>query len=208
MKVTLTEKQRKIIIGALLGDGFLLKEGKKVKFGFKQRKEYKEYVEWVFKELQNICTESGVMYRSDYNQYYFRTSVRKHDFVNLYQKFYRFSPERNKHTKVVPEEIKDLLKNPISVAVWYMDDGSLDFRPKSHYAYFLATHNFSLEEARKLTEVLKDNFKVDSTVYNNLIRGKRYPRIYIGVQGRERFREIVGSYVSRFKCFSHKLPLK
>jgi hypothetical protein len=206
MNVDLTERQKGIIIGMLLGDGFLVRRGKKAIFGFKQGKRYKEYVEWIFNELQNICTDAGIMYRGDYDQYYFRTSLKKHDFAYLYQKFYRFSPGAKKAIKIVPKEIKELLKNPISVAVWYMDDGSLDFRPKYHYSYYFATHNFSLKETETLTKVLRDNFGVESKVYNNLIRGKRYPRIYIGVEGRKKFRQIIEPYVSQFKCFSHKLP--
>ncbi|MBL7156012.1 MAG: hypothetical protein ISS87_00175 [Candidatus Pacebacteria bacterium] len=208
MNVDLTERQKRIIIGTLLGDGFLIRRNKKVIFGFKQREKHKEYVEWIFNELQNICTDAGIMHRTDYDQYYFRTSLKKHDFIDLHQKFYRFSPGMEKAIKIVPKDINKLLKDPISIAVWYMDDGSLDFRPKYHYSYSLATHNFLLEEVEKLRDVLKENFGVKVNVYNNLIRGKRYPRIYIGVAGRERFKEIVENYVSRFNCFSHKLPPK
>lgn len=208
MKANPTERQKSIITGMLLGDGFLIRKSKKVNLGFKQRNKHREYVEWIFDELENICTDRGVAYRDDYDQCYFRTSLRKHDFIHLYQKFYRFFPEIEKSIKIVPKEIKKLLKDPISIAVWHMDDGSLDFRPKYHYSYSLATHCFSLEESERLRDVLIENFGVRAIVYNNLIRGKRYPRIYIGVEGRDRFREIIEPYVSRFSCFSHKLPPK
>lgn len=206
METILTRRQERIIIGALLGHGFLIRSGKKILFGFKQRKRNREYLEWIFNELQNICTDKGIMYRSDYDQYFFRTSLRKYDFTYLYRKFYRFSSGMAKAVKIVPKEISELLNDPISIAVWYMDDGSLDFRPKDHYSYYLATHNFSLKETQRLRDVLEGNFGVRANVYNNLIRGKRYPRIYIGVAGRDRFEEIVKPYVSQFSCFDHKLP--
>lgn len=204
--MTLTARQSRIVIGSLLGDGFLEKRSEKACFRFKQRAAHKKYVEWMFRELQSIRTDGGIRYRSDYDQYYFMTSLKKCDFSSLYWKFYRTSD--NTSVKIVPEEIKDLLTHPISLAVWYMDDGSLDYRENYHYSYSLATHNFSLKGVQKLKKVLDENFEVSSSVYNNLIRGKRYPRIYIGVRGRNRFREIIQPYVSRFDCFSHKLPPK
>lgn len=99
---------------------------------------------------------------------------------------------------------KELLKSPLSIAIWYMDDGSLDYRPKDHYAFYLASNCFSLEDSRKLQGVLLDNFGVHSRVYNNLCRGKRYPRIYIGSDGRNKFNKLISRHI--LKCFSYKLP--
>ena len=43
--------------------------------------------------------------------------------------------------KIIPHDIQKILNNPISLAVWYMDDGSLDYRPKYH-------HNASISNRR------------------------------------------------------------
>lgn len=108
--------------------------------------------------------------------------------------------------KIVPREIEKYFISPLSLAVWYMDDGTIDFRPKNHYAYRLNTHSFTQEENIKLVSVLKKNFKVEATVQNTLIRGKNYFRIHIGEKGRDKFYSLIKPYI--LECFSSKLPPK
>jgi len=84
------------------------------------------------------------------------------------------------------------------------DDGSLDFRVKSHYAFSLTTNAFTLDECKLLSDVLLKNFGVVSSVQYPICRGKRYPEIYIGKQGRDRFLKLVRPYI--IPCFRYKLP--
>lgn len=107
--------------------------------------------------------------------------------------------------KKVPKNIIELLVSPISLAIWYMDDGCLDFRPKEHYSFILNTDSFTLKDTLFLREALKRNFQIESSVYNLLCRGKRYPKLYIGVQGRDKFLSLVKPYILN-NCFSHKIP--
>ena len=120
--------------------------------------------------------------------------------LELRQRFYQNG------TKIIPPEIHHLLQNSLSVAVWYMDDGTLDWRIKDHYAFLLTTNCFTTEDNKRLVEVLKINFGVDAAVHLAFSRRKRYPRIYIGAKGRDRFCEIVRPFI--LSCFSYKLPPK
>jgi len=194
----LDKKLKDITIGLLLGDGCF--EKKKDTLGIrlqvKQQSKAKEYVEWLYDHFSGHCL-SEVKFRKDYNQYYFSTRYLR-EFKDIYNLFYVNG------RKVIPANIKELFKSPLSLAIWYMDDGSLDYRPNDHYAFYLASNCFSLEESKKLQEVLLDNFGIYSRVYNNLCRGKRYPRIYIGSDGRDKFNKLVSRHI--LNCFSYKLP--
>ncbi|PIP75784.1 hypothetical protein COW86_01880, partial [Candidatus Kuenenbacteria bacterium CG22_combo_CG10-13_8_21_14_all_39_9] len=106
--------------------------------------------------------------------------------------------------KIIPKNITAFLTEPISLAVWYMDDGKLDYRPKDHYAFSLTINNFLLKEAKILSDMLLKNFGIISSIQNPLCRGKRYPMLYIGKNGRDKFLKIVKPYI--IDCFSHKLP--
>ena len=194
----LDNKLQDITIGLLLGDGSFEKKKDTlgIRLQIKQRSKAKEYVEWLYGQFKDYCL-SEIKCREDYNQYYFSTRYLR-EFQNLYGLFYK------EGKKIIPSNLKDLLKSPLSLAIWYMDDGSLDFRPKNHYAFYLASNCFSVGDSNELKNVLLDNFNIKSTVYNNLCRGKRYPRIYIGSEGRDNFCQTIRSHI--LDCFSYKLP--
>lgn len=184
------------MVGTLLGDAYAHANGKKAHLELKQSEEKKEYIFWLYKELENLCTASPKQ-RSDNNQWYVNTHYDS-ELADIHSWFYP------KGIKIVPENIKRILIDPLSLAVWYMDDGTLDYRVKDHYAFRLITHSFTWEDNDRLVHVLQDNFGVDATVQSTLIRGKRYPRIYVGVKGRDRFYNLVQPYI--LNCFKHKLP--
>lgn len=71
-------------------------------------------------------------------------------------KFHKFFYQNGK--KVIPKNIEGLIKTPLTLAVWFMDDGTLDYRIKDHCAFHLCTNCFSKEEAGKLVDVLGKNF--------------------------------------------------
>src|SRR3989338_10898715 len=73
MNIPLTEKQKAIIIGNVLGDGGIYcsknLNGKNSYFYIKQCNKYKEYIYWLFGELENICP-SGPKNTKVNNQWY------------------------------------------------------------------------------------------------------------------------------------------
>lgn len=194
----ISKHQQEIIIGTVLGDGYLEFNGfHGTRLQIKQQEKYKDYVFWFFDQLKNLCI-SAPKQRKDNNQWYFSTkSLEK--LTNLYQIFY---PQGRKK---VPKNITELLVSPISLAIWYMDDGCLDFRPKEHYSFILNTDSFTLKDSLLLRKALERNFQIESSVYNLLCRGKRYSKLYIGAQGRDKFLSLIKPYILT-DCFSHKIP--
>lgn len=192
----ITQRQQNIIVGAILGDGHIDPKGNVARLQLKQSKEKKEYIFWLFKELQNLC-KSAPKQRKDNQQWYVNTRYST-ELMKLRQHFYP------KKQKIIPNDIDRLLKSKVSLAVWFMDDGTLDWRVRDHYAYRLTTNCFSVQDSKQLVNVLKKNFEVEATVQTTLIRGKRYSRIHIGASGRDKFISLVQPYI--LSCFSHKLP--
>lgn len=182
--------QRDIILGTILGDGSLEFNGYVgTRLQIKQKESHKQYVMWLYEKLSDLC-KTPPKQKKDTNQWYFSTRALK-ELTELREIFYKSKK------KIIPLNIRKLIKSPLSIAVWYMDDGNLDYRPKSHYSYRISTDSFSLKEKGLLVDMLKENFNIKTSVANPLCRGKRYPKLYIGAQGRETFLKTINSYVLR-----------
>ena len=195
----LTKKQKSILIGSLLGDGYLHKNRYgSISLEIKQEERHYDYIAWLWQALINLCNH-GPQQRKDNSQWRLLTKYDK-TLLPLYRLFYHHDK------KIIPSDIRKHLKDPVSLAVWYMDDGSLDWRIHDHFSFCLATNCFSLEEQKYLQECLKENFGVESSIHKTTIRGSLQYRLYIGKQGRKKFQELIQPYI--VKSFLYKLPPK
>ena len=80
---------------------------------------------------------------------------------------YNREQQWSRFRKVVPDNIQDLLVDPISLAVWYLDDGS---KRSNCTACRLATQGFSLVENMALTECLGINFGIEAKIDTWMVR--------------------------------------
>lgn len=194
--MTISRRQKAIIIGSVLGDGYLEYDGYRgTRLQIKQAEKRKEYVLWLYKELKEFCRTEPKQ-KSDNMQWYFGTRF----FIELTKIRAIFYRDR----KIIPDTIGKLLADPLSLAIWYMDDGTLDWRLHDHFAFSLTVNCFSVREVKKLQKTLYDNFGIIASVQNPLCRGKRYPKLYIGKNGRMRFLSLIQPYMH--ECFAYKLP--
>ncbi len=197
ISIPLSRKQKEIILGSILGDGCLEFNGNVgTRLQIKQSSKRKEYVFWLYENFKNLCRSNPKQKRDNY-QWYFSTRSLK-ELTSFYDLFYP------KGKKRIPDNISALVCSPLTLAIWFMDDGTLDYRAKDHYAYSLSTNSFSYKESLLLAKTMKDNFGIKASVHRYLCRGKRYPRVYIGSEGRDKFFSLVKPYV--LNCFRYKLP--
>lgn len=193
----MTQWQKDIILGTLLGDSYIhCSEAGTTSLCIKQADRYEEYVLWLYDNLRDIFNTKPKQ-RPDNKQWYVR-SFYSHELNDQHKLFYRDG------TKTIPFNIGELLSSPISLAVWFMDDGTLDYRKKDHCAFHLCTNCFTKEEVERLVLVLDSNFGIEASAHYTLCRGKRHARIYIGAKGRERFIQLISPYI--LDCFKYKLP--
>src|SRR3989344_5057867 len=120
----LSDHQKEILVGLLLGDGHLETQNDGRTYRLKIEHSYlqKEYVDWlydIFKEWvltppqEKIQSFGGVQYRK------FWFSTVSHGAFRFYgQQFYR------EKKKVLPRLIHKWL-SPLAMAIWFMDDGSI-----------------------------------------------------------------------------------
>ena len=195
--MTLTQLQRDIIVGLLLGDGSLEFDGFKAsRLQIKQALAKKEYVLWLYEQLAPLV-RTPPKQRPDTLQWYFSTRSLR-ELEDIRHLFYI------EGIKIVPSNIEQILTSPITLAVWFMDDGSLDYREKYHYSFTLSTDSFTVSDVSRLQYILKDRFGIDSTIQTPSCRGKRYTKLYIGKSGRETFLKTVSPYI--VSCFAYKIP--
>lgn len=154
----LTENEKALILGTLLGDAHIQKRGNSYRLKIAHGIDQLEYVEWKYKNLQRLC-KPGVrpiqsLMQNKYGvvHFYLRSGL----YLEPYHKLFYTEKERNKGelrpTKVITRNLIDYLPmNPITLATFFMDDGSV--RHDCAGAK-LATQCYSLEENHLLNEYL------------------------------------------------------
>ena len=111
--VHLTDLQRAVIIGTLLGDGSLVETVSKnnLRLQIDHCAAQKEYVFWKYEVLKPLVLSSPA-YKSINKSWRFRT-ISHPELTEIGKIFYRH------RQKIVPKEITSLLR-PIGLAVWFM----------------------------------------------------------------------------------------
>src|SRR3989339_1936074 len=114
-EVELTADQLAVIVGTLLGDGYLdettMGYSLRLHHGIKQ----KDYIDWKYKILSNIVNSPP---KENGTRVYFRTVSHPY-LVNLRKLFYK-----KDRSRVIPESFLEKFLNTLSLAVWIMDDGT------------------------------------------------------------------------------------
>lgn len=194
----MNERIKAILIGLVLGDGHLTRlvgMSQRSRVDMKGDNKSLTYLKWLHKELRPLGV-SDLKPKKNYHQHRFYTKSTE-EIGQLRKLFYP------KGIKIIPKSIKEFLKNPLSLAVWYQDDGTLDCRSKYHYNAMFSTYCFSFHDCELLAETLKDNFNLNVRVCRCRMRGKVRWRLYITSSSMGRFINLVKPYIN--PCFRYKI---
>lgn len=151
----ISKKQRELIIGTILGDGCLItsRSGKAARLQIRHNIKHKEYVEWKYSFLYKwVLTPPRL--DSFNNSWYFRT-LSHPSLMEIKRSFYR------KNQRFVPNDIKTLLKSPLSLAVWLMDDGN---GYRSYKGFRVSSYGFGFKGNQLLKECLMTNFSLFTSI--------------------------------------------
>ncbi len=199
----LSSIQRDFLIGTILGDGNLRFMGRSteasltVDHSLRQR----DYVLWKYQLMENLVLtepkELNRIYHKDRSQTLkslrFQT-ISHPEFTSLYNIFYRNG------IKIIPLNIRNILRSPFSLAVWFMDDGN-----KNRNTVFLNTQQFGIAEQKVLMNCLKDNFELETTLNKHwLFKGKQFYRIRIVTKSMKRFYDLINDYL--LTSMLYKIP--
>lgn len=181
--IKLSQRQVEILIGSILGDGYIYPAGK---IQLEHSSKSKDYVNWKFQELQNLAYKKlSTITRTDKRNGKQYTSCRfwlRQYFCPWRKYFYR----GNK--KIFPHNLKI---TPLSLAVWYMDDGCYSDKKCT-----LSTDSFSITSLRRIKKELK-RFKLNTYIRSN---GK----LGICAKSQSKFFSLIKPYIHQ--CMAYKLP--
>lgn len=149
----LTEEQKDILIGCILGDAYIEKKGK---IQLEQGVAQEQYIQWKYKKLQSISYGPPTMVvhhdkRNGKDTIAYRFWTRQ--FFREWRE--RFYPNGK---KVFPADLTVL--TPLSMAVWYMDDGCL----AEHRHIILSTDGFDPESRGRIRQLFARCFNIKTTV--------------------------------------------
>ena len=182
---SLSEVQREIIVGSLLGDGAMRCKTNallEINHSFRQA----GYVGWKFRHLADLVRTPPKVRRSNGKRLAYRFVTRSlPELTPYFHLFYATGKKR------VPE----LELTPLVLAVWFMDDGC-----RSRSSVYLNTQQFDLESQSTLLLSLHEQWGIEAT----LNRDKLYHRIRVSVEGTRRLARIIGSYL--LPELRYKLP--
>jgi len=155
----MTQRQRSILIGMILGDAYIQSTGKKnARIRLEQSLKQKDYLMWKgeqFPEFFQGKPTKLVRFNEKFGKSYEYIRWQSNSSPEIGRMRKHFYEENGK--KIVPGDIREILTDPLSVAVWYMDDGYYYHRDKIAYIYL---SNYSSLEFELLISTLKNNFSL------------------------------------------------
>ena len=208
-----------ITTGLLLGDGNLQKPNtcKYYRLRFAQTGLRKDYVNHLFNKYRygleeiQIGNLKPLISQSEPRLYKYLTRVNK-----LLKTSYcfetRISSSFNKHAEIFYSEQsskKKLFNNinclydlitPISLAYWYMDDGT--WPNKKARSFVLCTHAYKIEEVEYLSEILKNKFNLKT----NLGLNKGKPILRISAKSYNILKELIFYTIKQVPSMESKFP--
>jgi hypothetical protein len=178
-----------IILGTVLGDGCLERNGSNVRLRIDHSASQKALVDWKYRELRELepLTPRFVERRdkrTGVKHVNYRFTTRTTHALNGYHAYFYGSRRK----KGIPDSMNDLLISPLSLAVWYMDDGGRRSDCRSGY---LNTNAYSKTDVETLKGCLAANFGIMSRTH--FAAGK--PRIYIPVSHFNKFCDLIRPHV-------------
>ena len=156
-KQKLTDLQRSVLVGNLLGDGTLSKQqGSAGSSNFKidQAATEKgiEYIHFIYNILAPwVGTPAKLRYKNNKaHSLWFRTFRMKE--LDFYREQFYTIDANGQRKKVIPPLLHKWLDH-VALALWFMNDGS-----KEDYGYRIHTQCFTVAQIRQLQKILQQNF--------------------------------------------------
>lgn len=177
---SLSQLQKSVIIGSILGDGYIrILPGRSEAFlEINHSIKAKEYVDWKYSVLRNICQSPPKERIIDNKRTAYRFFTRQNpELTELLGLFYL-----NKK-KIIPKNLK---LDPVILAVWFMDDGS----KCRNYDVYLNCQQFANGDQKKLLNALRE-----MGLRARLNKDKKYYRIRFFKESVSRLNEIIYPHI-------------
>jgi Mor family transcriptional regulator len=195
-KTPINSIQKQFIVGTLLGDGCLYKDSKKgnYKLSFGHCKAQSQYFHWKIAMMDPFINSFRENTDKRGNSIMLQTATICHQDLNYMADMF-YDSSRVKH---IPKNL-DMYLTPLSLAVWYQDDGNL----KAGVNARIATMSFTEEENYMLRDYLKSCFNLKSKVMTYKYKGKQYWQISLNKENTQKLSDIIRPYVT--ECMQYKI---
>ncbi|MDD2731730.1 MAG: hypothetical protein PHI53_00875 [Candidatus Pacebacteria bacterium] len=186
----INSKQKRLLIGTLLGDGTLELNGRYARLRINHSLKQKTYVEWKHKLLYKlaardriVCFSRNADLRTNKTYYFCRFDTNTNFLLDRFYKIFYVNGKKR-----VPNNIIKVLNDPLSLAVWFMDDG---YKRNDCNSLRISTDAFTFKEQILLKNCLKENFNIDCKIH----RKGKYWNIYIPSLEAKKFSRIIKPYI-------------
>ena len=188
--------QKEVLIGKMLGDGSMSSGRNHLEFG--QKKDHEGYVNHTLNYLGDFAGNKQKDQISGYGTIMCRARSKSSILAKE-----MFSNWFKTDKKEVPDNI---VLSPLSLAFWYMDDGSLMHHEKQEDRASFATCNFSEESIDTLINAMKRDLDLDAVKYYTYNKGcnKKHWRVRVNKVSANKMFKIINTYVC--DCMRYKLP--
>jgi LAGLIDADG DNA endonuclease family len=225
--IELTGREKAILMGTILGDATMQKRGNSYRLRIAQSIIHNDYTVWLQSELARLCTSSELKSftneKGNVTEYFY---LRSGDYLKpLYDLFYKLKIDESQVSKVHPEmdeyyeldqqeiienkkyrktitkeTIKNLPVDPILLAVWFMDDGTVR---NDCYAGKICSQGFNLTEHNLLISYLR-NYKIEASANFQSVQKQQY-YLSINAQNFGYLTKEIAPTVKQVPCMMHKL---
>ena len=203
-KPKLTQIQREVLVGILLGDPSLqtFSNGKTYRLRVTQSEQHKEYLFHLCEVFKNLTLSPPKQYLWSDS----RNPGKQHkrwSFSTTQQPCFRFYGQQfySGGEKKVPKLVHRWLKS-WSIAYWYMDDGAEKWKGKSLKVRF-CTDNFENKEVLRLGQVLQEEYTLKTSLQK---KGKGW-RLYISTSSYSTLGKVVFPYIVPSMLYKFSLPV-
>lgn len=182
---------QQIVIGCILGDGYLTKSGcLQIEHSIKQ----KEYIYWKYKKLKTIVRSEPVQVsrydkRTDRTYFSYRFYT-KAIFKDLRFLFYPTGK------KIIPYNIEKILISNLALAILYMDDGGKGGNTKKGVIINIAGYDLQSRKRLQLA-ILK--------IYNIKLNLHKNGQLYIPAKSYNQFYQCIYHFI--IPCMQYKLSI-
>ena len=164
-----TARQRAILAGTILGDGFVQQTGSKnARLRLEHGEKQKEYLSWKGQQFPRLFNGAPQHLKRVHPQTkktytYWRWQSNATPLLGIWRT--QFYPGGKKR---IPENLAEYVSDPLALAVWYMDDGY--YSPEQKHS-FLYLGRVSRDEAEYAAEAIRQNFDLVPRIYDKKNKG-------------------------------------
>nr|YP_009367458.1 putative LAGLIDADG homing endonuclease [Sarcinofilum mucosum]YP_009367481.1 putative LAGLIDADG homing endonuclease [Sarcinofilum mucosum]ARK14449.1 putative LAGLIDADG homing endonuclease [Sarcinofilum mucosum]ARK14451.1 putative LAGLIDADG homing endonuclease [Sarcinofilum mucosum] len=221
----LSKEEEAVFLGNLLGDGHIQKRGNSYRTKIQHSIHQKEYVLWKYEKLKRLCDKNHLpkavttknstqenflfylnsgLYLEKYHSLFYKPYFWKAGAPDIVQNTPSSPQNKIRYQKVITQALIEALpRDPLLLAVWFLDDGSCR---QDVFSGRIATQSFTLEEQHLLQDYLKQGFGINTQlVLHNRIKRQYYISIPSSKNQFANFVDLIKPVVEKIPDLKYKI---